>query len=80
MKIGIISDTHNLLRPEVLSALHGCEAILHAGDICHQEIIDALGKIAPVYVVRGNNDKEWAASIPLFLDFEITIHNLGSVK
>ena len=60
MKIGIISDTHDLLRPEVLSGLHGCQAILHAGDICRQEIIDKLEKLAPVYVVRGNNDKEWA--------------------
>lgn len=71
MKIGIISDTHDLLRPEVISALNGCEAILHAGDICRQEILDELGKIARVYVVRGNNDKEWAEHLPLFLDFEI---------
>lgn len=71
MKIGIISDTHDLLRPEVLSGLHGCQAILHAGDICRQEIIDKLEKLAPVYVVRGNNDKEWAERIPFFLDFEL---------
>ena len=71
MKIGIISDTHGLLRPEVISALNGCEAILHAGDVCRQEILDELEKIAPVYVVRGNNDKEWAELIPLFLEFEI---------
>ena len=71
MKIGIISDTHGLLRPEVLSALNGCEAILHAGDICRQEILDELGKTARVYVVRGNNDKEWAENIPVLLDFEI---------
>ena len=71
MKIGILSDTHDLLRPEALLALNSCEAILHAGDICRQEILDELGKIARVYVVRGNNDKEWAEHIPLFLDFEI---------
>ena len=71
MKIGILSDTHDLLRPEALLALNGCEAILHAGDICRQEILDELEKIAPVYVVRGNNDKEWAEHIPLFLEFEI---------
>lgn len=71
MIIGIISDTHGLLRPEVLSAMNGCEAILHAGDVCCQEILDELGKIARVYVVRGNNDKEWAEHIPFFLDFEI---------
>ena len=71
MKIGILSDTHDLLRPEVLSALNGCEAILHAGDVCRQGILDELEKIAPVYVVRGNNDKEWAENIPVLLDFEI---------
>lgn len=71
MKIGVISDTHGLLRPEVISALNGCEAILHAGDVCRQEILDELGKIARVYVVRSNTDKEWAEDIPLFLEFEI---------
>ena len=71
MKIGIISDTHGLLRPEVILALNGCEAILHAGDINSQNIIDELEKLAPVYVVRGNNDKEWAEHLPFFLDFEI---------
>ncbi len=69
MKIGVLSDTHGMLRPEVLSALEGCEAILHGGDINRQEIIDRLSEIAPVYVVRGNNDREWAERIPLFLDF-----------
>ena len=59
MKIGIISDTHGLLRPEVTDALRGCEVILHGGDISKQEIIDQLEKIAPVYVVRGNNDKSF---------------------
>ena len=53
MKIGIISDTHGLLRPEVIKALDGCEAILHGGDINRQEIIDRLEEIAPVYVVRA---------------------------
>ena len=71
MKIGIISDTHGLLRPEVIDALQGCEVILHGGDINKQEIIDQLEEIAPVYVVRGNNDKDWAENIPLFLDFEL---------
>ena len=71
MKIGVLSDTHGLLRPEVLSALAGCEAILHGGDINRQEILDELAKLAPVFVVRGNNDKEWAEHIPMFLDFEL---------
>ena len=71
MKIGVISDTHGLLRPEVVSALHGCAAILHGGDINRQEIIDALETLAPVYAVRGNNDKEWAEHIPIVLNTEI---------
>ena len=60
MKVGVISDTHGLLREEVLENLCGCDCILHAGDINNQGIVDELGRIAPVYVVRGNNDKEWA--------------------
>lgn len=71
MKIGIISDTHGLLRPEVIESLEGCEAILHGGDINRQEIVDRLEEIAPVYVVRGNNDKDWAEHIPMFLDIEL---------
>lgn len=71
MKIGIISDTHNLLRPEVLRNLEGCDCILHGGDICSREILDRLEEIAPVKAVRGNNDREWAEQIPLLLDFEL---------
>lgn len=70
-KIGIISDTHGMLRLEVLENLQGCEYILHGGDINKQEILDELGKIAPVYVVRGNNDKDWAVEIPETLQVEI---------
>lgn len=71
MQIGILADTHGLLRPEVKAALAGCGAILHAGDINRREIIDALEEIAPVYVVRGNNDKDWAEYLPTTLDFEL---------
>ena len=71
MKIGIISDTHNLLRPEVIRNLQDCDYILHSGDISSQEVLDQLEQIAPVKVVRGNNDKEWAEHLPLFLDFEL---------
>lgn len=70
-KVGIISDTHGLLRPEVLDHLRGCEVILHGGDINKQKILDELNQIAPVYVVRGNNDKEWAANIPETLLLEL---------
>ena len=71
MKIGIISDTHDLLRPEVIDALQGCDYILHGGDISSQRILDQLEQIAPVKAVRGNNDKEWAEHLPSFLDFEL---------
>ena len=70
-KIGIVSDTHNLLRSEVAAALEGCSCILHGGDISSREILDRLEAIAPVKAVRGNNDKEWAEHIPAFLDFEL---------
>ncbi len=70
-KIGILSDTHGLLRMEVLQALEGCDAILHAGDINRKDILDELELIAPLYAVRGNNDKDWAEYLPLFLDFTL---------
>lgn len=71
MKVGILSDTHNLLRPEVIRSLQGCGCILHAGDISSREILDRLEGIAPVKAVRGNNDRDWAESLPPFLDFEL---------
>lgn len=71
MKIAVISDTHDLLRPEVLDHLQGCGCILHGGDISSRKILEKLEEIAPVRVVRGNNDKEWAEGIPLILDFEL---------
>ena len=70
-RIGVLSDTHGLLRPEVLSALSGCDAIIHGGDINKPEILEQLENIAPVYVVRGNNDKEWAEHLPITLTFQI---------
>ena len=64
MRIGVISDTHGLLRPEAKQALSGVERIIHAGDIGSREILDELGSIAPVVAVRGNNDKgDWARDI-----------------
>lgn len=71
MKIGILSDTHGLLRQEVLDHLAGADAILHGGDINNQGILLTLQGIAPVYVVRGNNDREWAEQIPYTLDFTL---------
>lgn len=71
-KIGVISDTHGLLREEVLSYLKDCQLILHGGDINKPEIIERLEAIAPLKVVRGNNDKgEWAEALPLTLQFTV---------
>ena len=64
MKLALLSDTHGLLRPEVLEHLKSADAILHGGDINKQSILDQLRQYAPLYVVRGNNDKEWAEDIP----------------
>ncbi|HET8745155.1 MAG TPA: metallophosphoesterase family protein [Ramlibacter sp.] len=61
MRIGLVSDTHNLLRPEVLEYLRGSDHILHAGDICNEAVLQALAAIAPLTAVRGNNDRgAWA--------------------
>ena len=63
--IGLISDTHGLLRPEARIALRGVERIIHAGDICNADVLDALAEIAPVTAVRGNNDRgAWAEAVP----------------
>ena len=65
IRIGLISDTHNLVRPEALQHLAGCDAIIHAGDICEQAVLDALERVAPVTAVRGNNDiGDWARALP----------------
>lgn len=64
MNLIILSDTHGLLRPAVLELLKSADAILHAGDINSQAVVDKLASFAPLYVVRGNNDKEWAEAIP----------------
>ena len=65
VSIGVISDTHRLLRPEALEALRGSQMIIHAGDIGGQEILDALQALAPVIAVRGNTDHgSWADALP----------------
>jgi putative phosphoesterase len=65
MRIGVISDTHGLLRPEAIAALSGSDRILHAGDVGDPEIIDRLRELAPVTAVRGNVDRgPWAAALP----------------
>jgi putative phosphoesterase len=64
MKLAILSDTHGLLRPQVLEQLKTADAILHGGDINRPAIVDQLRQYAPLYLVRGNNDKDWAAELP----------------
>ncbi len=65
-RIGVISDTHGLLRPEAVAFLRGVDLVIHAGDIGHAGILEGLAAIAPVTAVRGNNDKGlWAASLPV---------------
>ena len=82
--IGLISDTHGLLRKEALEALRGSELILHAGDVGKQEILESLREIAPVVAVRGNVDtQEWARGLPMTAIVEagaIRIYMLHDVK
>ena len=64
--IGVISDTHGLLRPQAVAALHGSALIIHAGDVGRPEILDQLRRIAPVVAVRGNVDHgAWAGQLPV---------------
>jgi len=71
-KIGVISDTHSLLRPEAADALLGVDLIIHAGDIGSQDVVDRLEEIAPLKIVRGNIDKSpWADRFPLTDAFSV---------
>ena len=65
MNVGVISDTHGLLRPEAVAALRGSHLIVHAGDVGRPEVLDHLREIAPTYAVRGNIDTQaWARKLP----------------
>ena len=84
--IGVISDTHGLLRPEALASLRGSEHIIHAGDVGKPEILEQLGEIAPVTAVRGNIDKgTWARNLPETQVVELSgicvyvLHDLGTL-
>ncbi|HVZ17536.1 MAG TPA: metallophosphoesterase family protein [Terriglobales bacterium] len=85
--IGVISDTHGLLRPEAINALRDCDEILHTGDIGSAEVLKALEQIAPVHAIRGNVDTEpWAKAIPVTLTVQLDgrkfylIHNRAELK
>ena len=76
MRIGLVSDTHGLLRPAVLAFLRGSDHIVHAGDICDQAVLAALAELAPLTAVRGNNDMgAWARHLK-----ETELLELGSVR
>lgn len=83
-RVGIISDTHGLLRPQAVDALRGSDLILHAGDIGKAEILEALRQVAPVVAVRGNNDsQDWAAGIAeweVIQVEDVSIYMLHDVK
>jgi putative phosphoesterase len=75
--VGVISDTHGLVREQALAALAGCELIIHAGDIGTPDVLERLREIAPVRAVRGNNDRGvWARSLPLNDVIEIGTHHV----
>ena len=83
-RIGVISDTHGLLRPEALSFLQGSDAIVHAGDIGGAAVLEALAGIAPLTAVRGNNDAgRWADALPptaLLRVDEVPLHVLHDLS
>lgn len=84
MHIGLISDTHGLLRPEALAALQGCARIIHAGDIGKAAVLNGLSALAPLDVIRGNIDTaDWAQALPERLDLRIDglrLHVLHDLK
>ena len=70
-RVIVLSDTHGLLRPEVLEYLSRADVIIHGGDINTQAIVDKLREYGPLYIVRGNNDKEWAEGLPHSITFAV---------
>jgi len=82
--IGVISDTHGLIRPEALAALNGVELIIHSGDIGKAEVLRSLNAIAPVYAIRGNNDRgAWAKQLPDIFNIQlngIRLHVIHNVR
>lgn len=86
-RIGLISDTHGLVRPEALSALAGVELILHAGDIGQPEVLRALQALAPLAAIKGNNDRGvWARGLGDILELQVNdkrlrvIHNVRDLR
>jgi len=72
LRIALVSDTHNLVRPELLRFVDGCDAIVHAGDICDAAVCETLARIAPLTAVRGNNDRgAWADALPVHTTLDV---------
>jgi putative phosphoesterase len=72
LTLGVISDTHGLLRPQALAALRGCDLIIHAGDVGNPAVIERLRDVAPTFAIRGNVDTgSWAARLPPTEIFEV---------
>jgi putative phosphoesterase len=70
--VGVISDTHGLIRPQAVAALVGCDLIIHAGDVGKPEVLERLRELAPTFAVRGNADtSDWAARLPLTQRLEV---------
>jgi uncharacterized protein len=84
MRVGLISDTHGLLRPRALDALCGCAHVIHAGDVGAPEVLEQLRALAPLTAIRGNNDTApWARHVPETADVELAarrIHVLHDLK
>jgi uncharacterized protein len=86
-RVGLVSDTHGLIRAEALAALRNSELIIHAGDIGSPDVLSALEQIAPVLAIKGNNDRDsWARGLPDILFVRVNaigvqvIHNLNELK
>ena len=86
IRVGVISDTHGLLRPQALAALAGSDYIVHGGDIGNAGILEQLAAIAPLTVVRGNNDRgPWAHAVPVTARLEVgsvliyAVHDIATI-
>ena len=86
LNLGVISDTHGLLRPQAVAALRGCDLIIHAGDVGDEAVLDGLRSLAPTYAIRGNIDTEtWAQRLPATNIVEVgelsfyVLHNIADL-
>jgi len=87
IRVALVADTHNLVRPELLRFVEGCDAIVHAGDVCDAAVLATLARIAPLTAVRGNNDRgAWADALPVQTTLDIggariaVVHELPDLR